>query len=184
MVHLSADNLSLTFYRQKRGMPHGHNLLVTGTGDHIVTNLVSMRSDTTGQLRLFLDIFVFLGCLLDSFHSGQGCDLRQASIFQHQGVQVLQEVPQSLRQAHQDKPRQLLPYLDEEGAAPEDCGSTVTIVRSSLVFYVTTSDIFPYCPFLCMKFEARINVEKSNRVQNIKYLHKYCHKRPDQVEFV
>ena len=67
--------------------------------------------------------------------------------------------------------------------APEDGGRTVTIVRNRVVFNVTNADIVPYSPFLCMKFEAHINVEKSNSVQNIKYLHKYCHKGPDQVTF-
>ena len=68
--------------------------------------------------------------------------------------------------------------------APEDGGRTVTIVRNRVVFRVTNADIVPHCPFLCLKFEAHINVEKSNSVQNIKYLHKYCHKGPDQVGLI
>ena len=68
--------------------------------------------------------------------------------------------------------------------SPEDGGRTVTIVRNGVVFHVTNADIVPYSPFLCLMFEAHINVEKSNSVQNIKYLHKYCHKGPDQVELV
>ena len=59
---------------------------------------------------------------------------------------------------------------------------TVTFVRNGngVVFHVTNADIVLYCPFLCMKFEAHINLGKSNSMQNIKYLHMYCH----QVEFV
>ena len=66
--------------------------------------------------------------------------------------------------------------------APKDGGRTVPIVRNSVVLHVTTADIVPYCPFLCMKFEAEKNLEKSNSVQNFRYLYKYFHKRPDRVE--
>ena len=57
---------------------------------------------------------------------------------------------------------------------------TVTFVRNGVVFHVTNAAIVLYCPFLRMKFEAHINRGKSNSMQNIKYLHMYCH----QVDFV
>ena len=37
----------------------------------------------------------------------------------------------------------------------------------------TSADIVPFSPFLTLKYDAHINVERCNAISAVKYLHKY-----------
>ena len=44
--------------------------------------------------------------------------------------------------------------------------------------------VVPYNPYLCLLFDAHINVEICATVKSVKYLYKYCYKGPDRARMM
>ena len=65
--------------------------------------------------------------------------------------------------------------------SPEDGGRVVMISRGGFTFEVTNANVVPYNPWLSLKLNCHINVEKSNSPRNSKYLYKYTLKGPDRA---
>ena len=65
--------------------------------------------------------------------------------------------------------------------SPEDGGRTIRIVRNGVPFDVTNRDVVPYNPYLLLRYNCHINVEKSTSPRNAKYLYKYVTKGPDRA---
>ena len=49
---------------------------------------------------------------------------------------------------------------------------------------ITNQWVVPYNPYLCLKYQAHINVEVCNSASAIKYIHKYIYKGSDRTTFV
>ena len=65
--------------------------------------------------------------------------------------------------------------------SPEDGGRVISIKRGGVTFEVTNANVVPYNPYLSLRFNCHINVEKSNSARNAKYLYKYVLKGPDRA---
>lgn len=55
------------------------------------------------------------------------------------------------------------------------------ISRGGFTFEVTNANVVPYNPWLSLKLNCHINVEKSNSARNSKYLYKYTLKGSDRA---
>ena len=64
---------------------------------------------------------------------------------------------------------------------PEDGGRTISIRRGGATFQVTNRDVVPYNPYLTLRYDCHINVEKSTSPRNCKYLYKYVTKGADRA---
>ena len=65
--------------------------------------------------------------------------------------------------------------------SPEDGGRVISVQRGGVTFEVTNANVVPYNPYLSLRFNCHINVEKSNSARNTKYLYKYVLKGPDRA---
>ena len=75
--------------------------------------------------------------------------------------------------------------VDRNDGYPEymrrDNGRTVRLRRRSGYFTFDNSWVVPYNPWLCLKYNAHINVEICNSVAAVKYLYKYVYKGHDRA---
>ena len=60
-------------------------------------------------------------------------------------------------------------------------GSVKVNTTGNRVRTITSADIVPFSPYLTLKFDAHINVERCNAISAVKYLHKYVWKGPDMA---
>ena len=72
-------------------------------------------------------------------------------------------------------------YPEYRRRSPEDGGRTATIKRRGQIYNVDNTWVVPYSPYLCLRYNAHINVEICISPTASKYLFKYQTKGGDQA---
>ena len=70
--------------------------------------------------------------------------------------------------------------VEADGAPGTSFSKTV---HGGVEVTVTNQDVVPFNPYLCLRYNAHINVEVVASVESVKYLYKYIEKGPDRCMF-
>ena len=172
---------------QKRGLPHAHILLIVQESDRLTTPEqvdsvicaelppdpeTGATEEEREQMRR-LETIVLLNMVhgpCGSLRPGSPCmedgkcDKNFPKAYQkHTAIDAASHFPTYRRRS------------------PEDGGRVISVKRGGITFEVTNANVVPYNPYLSLRFNCHINVEKSNSARNTKYLYKYVLKGPDRA---
>ena len=172
---------------QKRGLPHAHILLIVQESDRLTTpeqvdNVICAElppDPETGateeereQMRRLETIV-----LLNMVHGPCG-SLRPGSPCMEDG-KCDKNFPKAYQKHTVIDAASNFPTYRRR--SPEDGGRVISVKRGGITFEVTNANVVPYNPYLSLRFNCHINVEKSNSARNTKYLYKYVLKGPDRA---
>jgi hypothetical protein len=153
---------------QKRGLPHCHMLIwidkpdIPRTSADIDQTICAEISDKETHPRLFEII------MSNMIHGPCGKDLNDKSPCMDDG-----ECTKSL-------PKEFVPetVMSNNGFPTyrRRAGQTNPLKRNNKIYQVDNRWVVPYNPYLCLKYNAHINVEYCASIKSIKYLFKYVHK--------
>ena len=172
---------------QKRGLPHAHILLIVQESDRLTTPEqvdsvicaelppdpeTGATEEEREQMRRLETIV-----LLNMVHGPCG-SLRPSSPCMEEG-KCDKNFPKAYQKHTAIDAASHFPTYRRR--SPEDGGRVISIKRGGITFEVTNANVVPYNPYLSLRFNCHINVEKSNSARNTKYLYKYVLKGPDRA---
>ena len=172
---------------QKRGLPHAHILLIVQESDRLTTPeqvdsvicaelppdpATGATEEEREQMRR-LEIVI----LTNMVHGPCG-PIRPSSPCMEDG-KCDKNFPKAYQKHTTIDPANHFPTYRRR--SPEDGGRVISVKRGGVTFEVTNANVVPYNPYLSLRFNCHINVEKSNSARNTKYLYKYVLKGPDRA---
>lgn len=182
----SVANMSVVEF-QKRGLPHVHILLIVSDGDRLTTtdqvdNCISAEIPPDPQLaesqeekeqrQRLQDIVI-----TNMVHGPCGAANPRSPCMED--GKCTKKYPKEFKRYTVLDPASGFPTYRRR--APEDGGRTLLITRGGRSFTITNRDVVAYNPYLSLRYNCHINVEKSTSPRNAKYLYKYVTKGPDRA---
>ena len=172
---------------QKRGLPHAHILLIVQESDRLTTPeqvdsviCAELPPDpataTTEEEREQMQRLETI--VLTNMVHGPCGSLRPGSPCMETGT-CDKHFPKAYQKHTMVDAASHFPTYRRR--SPQDGGRVIPIKRGGVTFEVTNANVVPYNPYLSLRFNCHINVEKSNSPKNAKYLYKYITKGPDRA---
>ena len=172
---------------QKRGLPHAHILIIVQESDRLTTPeqvdsviCAELPPDpataTTEEEREQMQRLETI--ILTNMVHGPCGSLRPSSPCMETGT-CDKHFPKAYQKHTMIDAASHFPTYRRR--SPEDGGRVISIKRGGVTFEVTNANVVPYNPYLSLRFNCHINVEKSNSARNTKYLYKYVLKGPDRA---
>ena len=172
---------------QKRGLPHAHILLIVQESDRLTTPeqvdsviCAELPPDPkTGSTEEEKEQMQRLETIvLTNMVHGPCGPIRPSSPCMEDG-KCDKNFPKAYQKHTTIDPANHFPTYRRR--SPEDGGRVISVKRGGVTFEVTNANVVPYNPYLSLRFNCHINVEKSNSARNTKYLYKYVLKGPDRA---
>ena len=168
--HIRAYAYTIEF--QKRGLPHGHILLIFNPADRLVTpdeynQIVSAEIPPRNLHPLLHD-----AVKKHMMHGPCGA-LNKSNVCMRDGKRCANYYPKEFcRETMQSKNSYPL-------YRRRDSGVTVFVKGHQL----SNEWVVPYNPFLLLKYDCHVNVEICASIHSIKYIYKYIYKGHDKIHF-
>ena len=171
---------------QKRGLPHVHILLILAENDRLTTDQqvdsvicaelppdpALANCDADKEQMLQLESIVKMNMI----HGPCGITNPQAPCMED--GKCTKSFPKEYRKHTIVDPQNGFPTYRRR--APEDGGRSINMNRGGIPYQATNRDVVPYNPYLLLRYNCHINVEKSTSPRNAKYLYKYVTKGHDR----
>ena len=172
---------------QRRGLPHAHILLIMAEGNRLNTDdqvdavicaelppdpeLAEEGADVEEMRRLQAIV------VTNMIHGPCGTVNPKTPCMD--GGKCQKGYPKQFRKHTLVDPASSFPTYRRR--APSDGGRTITIKRGGREFLVDNHNVVPYNPFVSLRYNCHINVEKSSSVKAARYINKYVTKGPDRA---
>ena len=171
---------------QKRGLPHVHILLILAENDRLTTDdqvdaviCAELPPDPTiAQNDVDKEQMQALDNIVKTNMIHGPCGIANPRAPCMADGKCTKSFPKEFRRYTLVDPENGFPTYRRR--APEDGGRTINMNRGGIPYQATNRDVVPYNPFLLLRYNCHINVEKSTSPRNAKYLYKYVTKGPDR----
>ncbi len=172
---------SSTIEDQKRGLPHSHTLLFMAEQDkprtpEQIDRVVSAELPDVSVNPILYDIVTrnLIHGPCGQINPNSCCMEKQNDGSRTCTKEFPKEFEDHTKMTENGYPRY-------RRRAPEMGGKTYSMRVKGEQFTVDNRWVVPHNPFLCLRYNAHINVEVVSSVQCVKYIFKYTHKGSDRV---